>query len=93
MNGDEDVVNATFIFGEASTFISVPMTAHSWDDGVWETLSEDPKVMVQAKVRQDEDPQWVVKDMFYKVQIWLKDGDIYMSTYFSREGIIENGFW
>ena len=68
--------------GGESDLIEVPITSSSKDVGNWRVLQENPEIQIQASVRQPSDPEWVVLDADWKIQFWIKEGDVYISSYF-----------
>ena len=95
MNFSEGNFTANFTnFAGKSDLIEVPVTSSSKNVGNWRVLQSDPEIQIQASVRQNSDPEWEVLDANWKIQFWMRDGDVYVSSYFNlQKAILETGLW
>ena len=62
---------------------SMSTQVSSADVGDWHTMYEG--VQVQASHRQSSDPEWFVTPSDWKLQLWIKENDIYFSSYIDND--------
>jgi len=56
-------------FSVAPVTVTVDKDLSSADHGYWNNLVGE-EIQVQASVRQDSDPNWIIPDSDWKIQVW-----------------------